>query len=69
MNVRQLLKIHKNHMIIVSMLLIFVGPTYIPYVMGKLNIDGFVSAGVGAVLFIVGLVFMMFLVKKKVITA
>ncbi len=54
--------------IVISMLLIFVGPTYVPYVMGQLNIDGFVSAGVGALLFIVGLVFMLYLAKKKVIT-
>ena len=53
--------------VVISMLLIFVGPTYIPYAMGQLNVDGFVSAGVGALLFIAGIVFMLFLVKKKVI--
>ena len=37
--------------------------------MGQLNIDGYVTAGVGALLFIVGLAFMLFLVKKKVIQA
>ena len=61
-------KFSRIAMVIISMLLIFGGPTYVPYAMFKLNIDGYVSAGVGAVLFIVGLVFMMFLVKKKVIT-
>ena len=55
--------------VVISMLLIFVGPTYVPYAMGQLNIDGYVTAGVGALLFIVGLAFMMFLVKKKVIQA
>jgi hypothetical protein len=55
--------------VVISMVLIFVGPTYVPYAMGQLNVDGFVSAGVGALLFIAGLVFMMFLVKKKVIQA
>jgi hypothetical protein len=55
--------------VVISMLLIFVGPTYVPYAMGQLNVDGFVSAGVGALLFVVGLVFLMFLVKKKVIQA
>ena len=55
--------------IVISMLLIFAGPTYVPYAMGKLNVDGFVTAGVGALLFIVGLVFMLFLVRKKVIQA
>jgi hypothetical protein len=55
--------------VVVSMLLIFVGPTYVPYAMEKVNVNGYVSAGVGALLFIVGLVFMLFLVKKKVIQA
>ena len=55
--------------VVISMLLIFVGPTYVPYAMGQLNVDGFVSAGVGALLFIFGLVFMFFLIKKKVIQA
>jgi len=55
-------------MVIISMLLIFGGPTYVPYFMSKANIDAFVIAGVGALLFIVGLIFMFFLVSKKVIT-
>ncbi len=55
--------------IIISMVLIFAGPTYIPYLMTKVNIDYVVSTGVGAVLFIAGLAFMMYLVKKKIITA
>lgn len=55
--------------VVISMLLIFVGPTYVPYAMGQLNVDGYVTAGVGALLFIMGLAFMFFLVKKKVIQA
>jgi len=55
--------------IVISMILIFAGPTYVPYVMDKVNINGYISTGVGALLFIVGIAFMMFLVKKKVITA
>ena len=62
-------KFTKVTFIIISMLLIFAGPTYVPYVMGKVSINGYVSTGVGAILFIVGLAFMMFLVKRKVITA
>jgi hypothetical protein len=62
-------KFTKIAFIIVSMLLIFVGPTYVPYVLTQVNIDYAASAGVGTVLFIVGLAFMWFLVKKKVITA
>jgi len=56
-------------LIVISMVLIFAGPTYVPYAMNKVNVSGYVSTGVGALLFIVGIVFMMFLVKKKVITA
>ena len=55
--------------VVISMLLIFVGPTYIPYAMGTLHVDGYVSAGIGGLLFIVGLAFMFFLVRKKVIQA
>ena len=55
--------------VVISMLLIFAGPTYVPYAMGQLNVDGYVTAGVGALLFIAGLAFMMFLIKKKVIQA
>ena len=53
--------------VVISMLLIFAGPTYVPYAMDKVNVNGYASAGVGALLFIVGLLFMLFLVKKKVI--
>ena len=55
-------------MVIISMLLIFGGPAYVPYFMSKANIDATVIAGVGALLFIVGIVFMFYLVSKKVIT-
>jgi hypothetical protein len=55
-------------MVIISMLLIFGGPSYVPYFMAKANIDAVVIAGVGALLFVVGIVFMFFLVSKKVIT-
>ena len=55
-------------MMIVSMLLIFGGPSYVPYAMSKANINAYVTAGVGALLFIVGILFMLFLVNKKVIT-
>jgi hypothetical protein len=56
-------------LVIVSVLLIFVGPTYVPYAMSELlKIDYVASIGVGVVLFIVGVVFMMFLARKKIIT-
>jgi hypothetical protein len=61
-------KLSRISMMVISMLLIFAGPTYVPYAMSKANIDPTAIAGVGALLFIVGIVFMFFLVNKKVIT-
>jgi hypothetical protein len=62
-------KFTRISLIVVSMLLIFAGPTYVPYAMEKVNVNGFVTTGVGAVLFVVGIALMLFLIKKKVITA
>jgi hypothetical protein len=61
-------KFSRITMIVVSMLLIFGGPTYVPYVMSQLHIEYVASVGVGAILFVVGIVFMLFLINKKVIT-
>jgi hypothetical protein len=54
---------------LVSVVLLFVGPTYIPYLMADVaGIEYFASIGVGAVLFIFGLVLLVYLIRKKVIT-
>jgi hypothetical protein len=56
-------------LVVLSMLLVFVGPTYVPYVMVKvLKIHYFISIGAGLILFIVGMVLMLFLIRKKLIT-
>ena len=61
-------KFMKVALTIVSVFLIFVGPTYVPYLMADvLKVEYVASIVVGAVLFIVGLVFLMFLIRKKVI--
>jgi hypothetical protein len=61
-------KFMKVAMTIVSVFLIFVGSTYVPYLMSDvLKIDYAASVLVGAVLFVVGLVLLIFLVRKKVI--
>ncbi len=61
-------KFMKVAMTIVSVFLIFVGSTYVPYLMSDvLKIDYGASVLAGAVLFIVGLVLLIFLVRKKVI--
>lgn len=61
-------KFLRTALLIVSVLLIFAGPTYVPYVMSDIaHIDVVASAVVGIVLLAVGLVLMWFLVRKKVI--
>jgi hypothetical protein len=62
-------KLSKVTLTILSVLMIFIGPTYIPYVLAdQLHLEYFASIGIGAALFIVGLVLMVFLIRKKVIT-
>ena len=62
-------KFNKIALTILAMLLIFVGPTYIPYIMSDvLSINYFASIGIGVVLFIMGLGMLIYLIRKKVIT-
>jgi hypothetical protein len=61
-------KFVKVLLIIVAGILIFVGPTYIPYLLSDiLKVDYIASIVVGALLFIVGLVMFLYLYRKKVI--
>ena len=61
-------KFMKIALTIVSVFLIFVGPTYIPYLLSDIiHVDYIASIAVGAVLFIVGLVLLIYLIRKKVI--
>ena len=61
-------KFMKVALIVAAVLLIFVGPTYIPYLLSDiLKVDYVVSIVVGALLFIVGLVMLVYLIRKKVI--
>jgi hypothetical protein len=61
-------KFTKIALTIVSVFLLFVGPTYIPYLLSNiLHVDYIASIAVGAVLFIVGLVMLIYLIRKKVI--
>ncbi len=61
-------KFMKVAMTIVAVFLIFVGPTYIPFLMSDvLKVDYIASIGLGAVLFIFGLVVLIYLIGKKVI--
>ncbi len=61
-------KFMKVALIVAAVLLIFVGPTYIPYLLSDiLKVDYVVSIVVGALLFIVGLVMLVYLYRKKII--
>jgi hypothetical protein len=55
-------------LVVVSMLLIFAGGTYVPYAMTKLKIGYFTSIGVGFAFFIVGMGLLAFLIRRKLIT-
>jgi len=62
-------KFNKVALTIIAMVLIFVGPTYIPYLMFDiLNINYFASIGVGVALFISGLGLLIYLIHKKILT-
>jgi len=54
---------------LVAVLLLFAGPTYVPYLMADVaGIEYFSSIGTGAALFIVGLALLVYLIRKKIIT-
>jgi hypothetical protein len=61
-------KFMRTALVIVAVLLIFAGPTYVPYVLSNiLSLNYVASVLVGLALLIVGLVLLWFLVRKKVI--
>jgi len=56
-------------LVVFSMLLIFVGGTYVPYLLSvTLKKAYFTSIGLGLVLFVLGFGLMAFLIRKKIIT-
>ena len=61
-------KFMRTALLIVSVLLIFAGPTYVPYVLnGILGANYVASVMLGVVLLVVGLVLLWFLIRKKII--
>jgi hypothetical protein len=61
-------KFWRTFLVIVAALLIFAGPTYVPYLLlDFLKVNYVASIVSGFVLLIVGLVLMWFLVRKKII--
>jgi tetrahydromethanopterin S-methyltransferase subunit E len=62
-------KFGKVLLTIVSVFLVFAGPTYVVYGLAVLiKVDLAASFAVGIVLFIVGLIMMRYLVQKKIIS-
>ena len=56
-------------LVIVTALLIFAGPTYFSYLLFEvLNVSYIASIAAGIALFIAGLLLMLFLIRKKIIT-
>ncbi len=62
-------KFWKTFLTLLAALLTFAGPTYVVYALADiLNIDYFVSMASGVILFLVGLVLMWYLIRKKIIS-
>ena len=62
-------KFWRTTLVIIAGLLIFAGPTYVPYVLANiLRIDYVASIVSGVVLLVIGLLLMWYLIRKKVIT-
>ena len=62
-------KFWRTTLVIIAGLLIFAGPTYVPYVLSNiLRVDYVASVVSGVVLLVIGLLLMWYLVRKKVIT-
>ena len=62
-------KFWRTALVVVAGLLIFGGPTYVPYVLSTiLRVDYVASVVSGVVLLVIGLLLMWYLIRKKVIT-
>ncbi|MDH7563972.1 MAG: hypothetical protein QHH24_03695 [Candidatus Bathyarchaeota archaeon] len=62
-------RFRKILLVIVAAFLTFAGPTYVVYVLlNILKIDYFISMGCGFVLFMIGMVLIWYLIRRKSIT-
>ncbi len=67
--VTEMSKFNKITLTILAGLLLFAGPTYVPYLLfDTLKLDYVLSITVGGVLFIIGLVMLFWLIRKKIIS-
>jgi cytochrome c biogenesis protein CcdA len=56
-------------LVVLGAVLVFAGPTYIVYVLlSVLDLSYFVSMGLGIILFVIGLMFIWFLIRRKIIS-
>ena len=61
-------KFMRIFLVLVAALLVFAGPTYVPYLLGDvLKISAAIAIAFGLVLLILGLALMWYLIRKKVI--
>jgi uncharacterized membrane-anchored protein len=61
-------KFWRTFLVIVAALLIFVGPTYVPYLLAdRLEVNYVASIVSGVILLMIGLVLMWYLIRKKII--
>jgi hypothetical protein len=62
-------KFNRVFLTLITMVLLFAGPTYVPYALSQVIIvDNFITLAVGGLFFALGLVLLIYLVKKKVFT-
>lgn len=61
-------KFWKSFLTIVAVALIFIGPTYLTYALNMLNISYIVSVALGLAVFAVGIILLIYLIKRKVVT-
>jgi hypothetical protein len=62
-------KFWKVFLVVAAVFLIFAGPTYVPYVLADiLKVNYIASIVAGLVLFVLGLVLIVFLARKKILT-
>ncbi len=60
--------VSKTFLFIVAALMVFAGPTYVVYALSNMiDLDYFVSAGAGFAIFVVGLILLVLMVKKKIL--
>jgi hypothetical protein len=62
-------KFNRVFLILLTMVLLFAGPTYVPFLMfNVLNLNYLAAISVGTVLFVLGVVMLVYLIRKKVFT-